>query len=227
MKFRLNSLVIFTTALAMAVAIAAVPVEAAKKKRDPGKRAYMRNTCIACHGRNGRGAMLDYPNLAGQDAKYMRAQIKDIMAGKRTGSPDPTGNPRSAGMRGALVTPEGEPRITPEQIKTIVAWLAKQTPAAPTPPEKPIAAERISAGEKLYKKKCRSCHGKKAMKPLKGYPVIAGQKHAYLVTQIKDIKAKARTNGKSKLMLATVKKLSDDQIGMLADYLSQIDRTKK
>ncbi len=227
MKSRLYSLVIFATTLAMAAAVAVTAAEAAKKKRDPGKRAYMRNTCIACHGRNGRGAMLDYPNLAGQDAKYMRAQIKDIMAGKRKGSPDPTGNPRSEGMRGALVTPEGEPRITAKQIKDIVAWLAKQKPAAPTPPEKPIAAERIKAGEKLYKKKCRSCHGKKAMKPLKGYPIIAGQKHAYLVTQMQDIKTKARTNGKSKLMLSTVKKLSDDDIAMLADYLSQIDRTKK
>lgn len=229
MKFRPFSFIAFTATVLMAVAIAASPADAAdkkKKKRDPGKRLYMTNTCIACHGRNGRGAMLDYPNLAGQDAKYMTAQIKDIMAGKRTGSPDATGNPRSQGMRGALVTPDGKDRITKDQIKKIVAWLAKQKPAAPVKPEKPIPADNIKKGEKLYKKKCRSCHGKNAMKPLKGYPIIAGQKHAYLMTQMLDIKSKARTNGKSKLMYSTVKKMSDTDIGLLADYLSQIDRTK-
>jgi len=63
------------------------------------------------------------------------------------------------------------------------------------------------------------------LKPLKGYPIIAGQKRNYIITQINDIKAKARKNGKSKLMIAAVKKLSDDDIGALADYLSQIDRT--
>ena len=227
MTVRPFTLIVSIAAL-LAVAVAAGPSAAQeKKKRDPGKRLYMTNTCIACHGRNGAGAMLDYPNLAGQDVKYMIAQIKDIMAGKRTGSPDATGNPRSQGMRGALVTPEGEARIQPDQIKAIAEWLEKQEPAKPAPPEKPIAAANIEAGQSLYNKKCRSCHGKDAMKPLKGYPIIAGQKRSYLITQINDIKSKARSNGKSKLMLATVKNLGDDEIGVLADYLSQIDRTAK
>ncbi|MBL6957925.1 MAG: c-type cytochrome [Rhodospirillales bacterium] len=211
---------------AFTVLLALSPADAAKKKRDPAKRLYMTKTCIACHGRNGAKAIMDYPNLAGQSEKYMLGQIKDIIAGKRTGSPDATGNPRSQGMRGALVAPDGAITISDKDIKTIVKWLAKQTPPEPAKLKTPLDPKSVAVGKKLYKKKCRSCHGKNAMKPLKGYPIIAGQKRAYIVTQVKDIQSKARKNGKSKTMYPMIKKLKDTEINAVADYLSQIDRTK-
>ncbi|MCP5366957.1 MAG: cytochrome c4 [Hyphomicrobiales bacterium] len=196
--------------------------------RDPGKRLYLRKTCIACHGKDGKGAMLAYPNLAGQDEKYIVEQVKDIMDAKRTGSPDETGNPRSAGMRGALVTADGQPRITDDEIKQIAAWLAKMEPAPPAKPETPVDPQRVAAGEKLYTKfKCRTCHGKDGTKPLKGYPYIAGQKTEYLIAQMTDIRDKKRTNGKAKTMYPMIKKAKDDDIALLADFLASIDRTAK
>lgn len=205
---------------------AAQPAVKKKKKRNPAKRLYLRRTCMACHGKDGKRSIQDYPNLAGQDEKYMINQVRDILAKKRSASPDATGNPRTESMRGALVTPEGEHRITPEEVKTISKWLAKMEPAKPIAPEKPIPAENAAKGKKLYKK-CRACHGKEGKKPLKSYPFIAGQKRAYIVNQITDIKNKVRKNGKTKAMYPFVKKLSEKDIGVLADYLSQIDRTKK
>ncbi len=199
----------------------------AAKKKDPGRKLYLRNTCVACHGKDGAKAIMDYPNLAGQDKKYLINQMNDIIKGKRTGSPDATGNPRSQGMRGALVTPEGESRLNKDQIKQIATWLSKLPPAKPQPPKEPIDAQRIEDGAKLYKKRCRSCHGKEGKKPIKGYPYVAGQKRAYLVTQMKDIRDKARTNGKTKAMYAIIKKLKDEDFELLADYLSQIDRSAK
>ena len=227
MMTMVTRLAVVLSAVVVAFAVAATPA-AAKKAKDPGKKLYMTKTCIACHGRNGRKAMLDYPNLAGQDRIYMVNQVKDILKRKRTGSPDPTGNPRSEGMRGALVTPEGEHRITTDEIKAISAWLSKLEPAKPVPPETPVDPAHVEKGAKLYKKlKCRTCHGPDGRKPLKGYPYIAGQKRAYIITQLKDIRDKARTNGKSKMMYPNVRKASDQQIERLADYLSQIDRTAK
>ncbi|MCB2101544.1 MAG: c-type cytochrome [Rhodobacterales bacterium] len=224
--------------LAIAGPVAAIPAAAQglsghaqvaqaeqKPKRHPGKRLYMRNTCIACHGRDGAMAIMDYPNVAGQDEKYIIAQIEDIMEGKRTGSPDATGNPRAQGMRGALVTPEGQPRLDKETIKTIADWLASLEPAKLAAPETPLDPNNVAAGEKLYAKmKCRTCHGKDGNKPLKGYPYIAGQKRAYLVAQMTDIRDKKRTNGKVKAMYPMIKKASDDDIAQLADYLSQVER---
>lgn len=222
--FRLTTLF---AVLAMAGMMAASTADAAKKKRHPGKRLYLTSTCIACHGKNGKKAIMTYPNLAGQDEKYLVAQIKDIMKGKRKGSKDATGNPRSYGMRGVMVTPEGKERITSEQIKTIANWLANMEPAKPTPPKEPFAAESVAAGKKLFKKKCKVCHGKEGKKPKKGYPYVAGQKRSYLVTQMLDMKSKARKSGKSNTMFPVIKKIKDADIESLADYLSQIDRTAK
>ncbi|PLX40442.1 MAG: hypothetical protein C0605_06430 [Hyphomicrobiales bacterium] len=216
------------TAMNTAPATAAEPAktEAKKKKMSP-KRLYLRRTCIACHGKNGARSIQDYPNIAGQNPKYMIRQIKDILKGKRTGSPDATGNPRADSMRGSLVTPEGEHRISSEEIVAISEWLAEQTPAKPIPLETPLTEDQVKAAKKLYKKKCMSCHGKDAKKTkVKDYPIIGGQKRNYIVTQITDIRSKARKHGKTATMIPFVKKLTEAEIRLLADYLSQIDRSK-
>ena len=212
-----------------APAYAAEPVkaEAKKKKKMSPKRLYLRRTCIACHGRNGARAIQDYPNIAGQNPKYMIRQMKDILKGKRKGSPDATGNPRSESMRGSLVTPEGQHRITKEEVKVVSEWLAGLPPAKPVPLETPLTEDQLKKAAKLFKKKCQSCHGKEGKKTkIKDYPIIAGQKRNYIVTQITDIRSKARKHGKTATMIAFVKKLTDEQIALLADYLSQIDRSK-
>ncbi len=198
-----------------------------KKKRHPGRKVYLRKgACAACHGRKGQRAISYYPSIAGQDKKYMIAQINDIMKGKRKGGLDKgTGHPSTEAMRGALVAPDGSFRINGEDIKLMADWMNGLPPAKPKAPETPIAAENIATGKKLFKK-CVSCHGKEGKKPLKGYPFVAGQKRQYLVMQLTDIRDKTRTNGKTKIMLPFVKKLSDEQIGMIADYLSQVERTK-
>ncbi len=235
---------ILTTTLAAAFLLTAIPtvldfsngafslvskVEAAekkKKKRHPGKRLYLRKTCLACHGKGGIRSIQDYPNIAGQPKKYLAKQVKDILSGKRVGGIDATGAMRTQPMIGALVTAEGKNRITDDEIKDISDWLSGQPPAKPAALETPLSDAQVKDAKKLYKKKCRACHGKGALKPLKGYPVIAGQKKAYIIAQVNDVKNKIRKNGKIKTMFPQVKKLTDEQIDLLASYLSQIDRSK-
>jgi cytochrome c553 len=198
----------------------------AKKKKHPGKRLYRRMTCMACHGKDGKRAIQDYPNLAGQPKKYLIQQTKDIISGKRKGGLNAQGKPRAEAMRGALVTPEGQVRINDEQIEQIADWLASLDPAPPRPPAE-LKKEDIEAGKKLYKKKrCRTCHGPDGKKPLKGYPYIAGQKYQYIINQMKDVRDKKRTNGKIKTMYNFVRKLKDDEIAKIAAFLSTVDRTK-
>ncbi len=62
-----------TLALAASGAGAA-SAEAGKAKAEP---------CMACHGENGISVADDIPNLAGQKAKYIEAQLKAFKAGKR------------------------------------------------------------------------------------------------------------------------------------------------
>ncbi len=197
------------------------------KKKHPGKRLYMRNTCIACHGRNGARAIQDYPNLAGQPKKYLVEQTWDIIDGKRKASRDAQGKPRTESMRGALITPDGKVRVKKEDIAQIADWLSGLPPAAPNPPAD-LKPEDIAAGKELYRKKrCQTCHGPDGKRPLPNYPYVAGQRYAYIINQMKDIRDKVRTNRKVRTMWPFVKQLSDREIAQLAAWLSTIDRAAK
>lgn len=190
-----------------------------------GKKLYLRRTCIACHGKDGQKAVQDYPALAGQRADYMIAQIEDIISGKRVGSPDSTGNPRAKGMRGALVAPDGQRRVTPEEVVAISTWLATMPSVPVDPPVTPLAADKLEAAGKLFVEKCEACHGAKGSAPQDGFPAIAGQKHTYVLAQMQDIKSGARANGQSEAMKPFVDELSQSDMELLATYVAMQNPT--
>jgi cytochrome c553 len=75
----------------------------------------------------------------------------------------------------------------------------------------------------LYKRKCMSCHGKKAEgKKSQKAPRLAGQHAWYIEDQVKLIRDKKRTSGHSKRMYPFVKKLTNAEIKELADYLEKL-----
>ncbi|MBL8396014.1 MAG: c-type cytochrome [Candidatus Accumulibacter sp.] len=89
-----------------------------------------------------------------------------------------------------------------------------------------LAASPVLAadGAKLYTEKtCNACHGpagNKALMP--DYPKIAGQNAKYIERQMLDIKSGARSNGNSAAMKGVMHLVSDDEIKVLADYLSKL-----
>lgn len=197
----------------------------ARRKREPGEKLYMTKTCMACHGKGGKRAIRDYPNIAGQDKRYMVSQIKNILHGKRMGSEDVTGTPRSLAMKGALVKPLVlTPNVSDEEINLITTWLSQQEPAAVIPPATPLDPASVAAGAKLFGAKCTVCHGVDGMHPHQGTPYLAGQKRSYLLIQLQDINGKMRQLHKWKAMQRVLKKVTPEQMGQLADYLSQVDR---
>ncbi len=46
-------------------------------------KAVANTTCLACHGANGIGIIPLYPNLAGQKAEYLEAQLLAYRSGER------------------------------------------------------------------------------------------------------------------------------------------------
>lgn len=56
-------------------AVFAADVEAGKAKAQ--------QICVACHGMDGIGTQPIYPNIKGQKAEYMAAQIKAFKSGER------------------------------------------------------------------------------------------------------------------------------------------------
>jgi cytochrome c len=86
--------------------------------------------------------------------------------------------------------------------------------------------EQVAAedGAKLYKiKTCWACHGKDAKTPIMpNYPKLAGQNADYAYNQMVDIKSGVRSNGQSAAMKGVMHLVSDEQMRIIADWLSTL-----
>ncbi len=77
-------------------------------------------------------------------------------------------------------------------------------------------------GAELYRRYgCPVCHGPEGRQPAHPtYPLIAGQKRAYLVQQLLDIQSGERDNGATALMVEVVRDLGVDEIEAIAGFLA-------
>lgn len=92
--------------------IAALPVSSATAL--DGAELYQTKTCFSCHGKDAQTPILPiYPKLAGQNAEYAAAQMRDIKSGARA-------NGQSAAMKGVMHL------VSDEEIDAIAAWLSGQ-----------------------------------------------------------------------------------------------------
>lgn len=70
-------------------------------------------------------------------------------------------------------------------------------------------------------KGCAACHGADAKTPIMPqYPKVAGQSKEYLTQQMTDIKTGARSNGQSVVMKGIMAGVSEEEITLIAEYLS-------
>lgn len=106
--------------LALFCSLLALGVSVNKASAADAKKLYM--TCAACHGKDGKTPLMpSYPKIAGQNKEYVYQQMKDIMSGARA-------NGQSVAMKGVLVTPNGEPRFSDEELKILSEYVANMTP---------------------------------------------------------------------------------------------------
>ena len=85
MNLKITGFIVLSSLLACGAAFAANP--------EAGKAASA--TCVACHGAKGISAVGTYPNLAGQKADYLAAQLKAFRGKSRV-------NPLMSGMAASL-----------------------------------------------------------------------------------------------------------------------------
>lgn len=69
---------------------------------------------------------------------------------------------------------------------------------------------------------CAACHGKDGIAQIPGYPNLAGQNEAYLVSSLKAYKNKQRGGGQAAVMQGQATGLSDDDIANLAAYYASL-----
>ncbi|MBI3157133.1 MAG: cytochrome c4 [Burkholderiales bacterium] len=180
-----------TLALALAAAAAAPGALA----QAPARAAV----CVACHGEGGNSTITTNPILAGQTARYLYLQLRDFQEGRRS---DPQMSPMVAGL-------------SRDELRELADYFAAQKPKPQTFKADPAKARlgKAKADETL----CTMCH-------LGGFagqneiPRTAGQHYDYTVKQLRDFKARRRTNDAGN-MTSVANTLDDADIENLAHYL--------
>lgn len=163
--------------------------------------------CKYCHGSDGNSLQPDVPNLAGQNAKYLLEQI----------------NKFATRQRDDFVMSELAANFSPEDKVNVAIFYNSQAVKKQTVDEK-----MANEGKILYYSVCTKCHG------LEGYgdqklARLAGQKIAYVVKVLKNFRnnannpaARKESQRKSDIMEPVAKKLTDEQIESVANYVAQM-----
>jgi cytochrome c553 len=193
-----------------AITLAALPVQAGslvEGSADAGKSKSV--TCAACHGAAGISANPLWPNVAGQNAPYLLAQLKAFKGGSRE-------NPLMTSQ--AMMLSDQD-----------MADLAVYFESLPGPAQAVADPDLISKGEALYRggnvadqvAACIACHGPTgAGNPAAKYPALKGQHAAYTAKQLRDYASGERTSdGTTRIMREIAAKLSEDEIVALASYV--------
>jgi cytochrome c553 len=205
---------LFVTVLAVSsIAHAAEEKQAPKADPAKGEAIYTngdgaRNiaACVSCHGAAGNSTIVQNPKLAAQHEAYTYKQLSEFKGGQRN-------NPVMTSIAKGL---------TDEEMKNIAAYLDKQS-------LKPGAAKNkdtVELGKKIYRggiaeknvPACAGCHSPNGAGIPAQFARIGGQHQEYTAAQLVAFRSGARKN--SAQMTTIAKRLSDDEIQAVADYIA-------
>jgi cytochrome c553 len=163
--------------------------------------------CLACHGPNGNSSNPEWPNLAGQGARYVTEQLKLFRDGKRI---NPVMMPMAAGL-------------SDQDIADLAAYYASQSPVG-------LEADPSywQAGEKLYRggdpsrqvPACIACHGPVGRGNVPAaYPALRAQHSVYTQKQLTDYAAGTRPGANAAIMQTIAQRMTAEDIRNVASYI--------
>ena len=103
-------------------------------------------------------------------------------------------------------------RIAPLIVISVVGFLGLP----------PAAAQDVAAGEALYMKECKGCHGPTA-KGLASYPRLVDHPPEYLVDRLERYRKGEKFGPNTPLMAPRARKLSDDDIVNVANFIASLE----
>jgi cytochrome c553 len=171
--------------------------------------AKLHAACVACHGAEGIATAPGFPDLAGQDARYLYKQIVDFRTGARA----------SALMKAYVET------LSDGDAADLAMFYASRTrPASnirPLPDASTMMLVRIGDGGRMIVA-CSNCHGERGSgnPGTYGMPALEGQKGDYLLQTLRAFQSGERRNDVYASMRNTVKRLSPQELAQLASYYS-------
>ncbi len=189
--------------LAALALVAAFSANAADPEAGQTKSA----TCAACHGVTGTSSNPIWPSLGGQHESYIVQQLQAYQNGTRS---DPMMTAMAMGL-------------SEQDMQDIAAFYAAQTP--PTQTAEP---NLVDVGEALYRggnmetgvPACIACHGAEgAGNAAAGWPRVNGQHAEYTAKQLTAYRDGTRTTDSMSMMRDIAKRMSDEEIIAVANYL--------
>ena len=162
--------------------------------------------CVACHGAAGNSAIVQNPKLAGQHEAYIYKQLTNFKGPDRNN---------------AIMTNIAK-ALTDDDMKNIAAYLDAQS-------VKPGAAKNkatVDLGKKIYRggiaeknvPACAACHGPNGAGIPGQFPRLGAQHQEYTLAQLTSFRAGTRKN--STQMTTISKRLSDDEMQAVSDYVA-------
>jgi cytochrome c553 len=173
--------------------------------------------CAACHGADGNSAVPMFPKLAGLQESYIVKQLNDFMSGKR-----------KSDMMGPIVS-----QIKPADVQPLAQYFSKQKRERGTPDSRMAASAGkvvyITGNDETGVPACIGCHqpkgaGSETSTGLNAYtyPKIGGQHIEYIKQQLKNFATGERSNDPSRFMRTTAKRMSEEEIDEVAQYLAGV-----
>ncbi len=171
--------------------------------------------CAACHGTDGNSSIPMNPKLAGQHANYIAKQLQEFKLAMQTGGKEGRNN-AIMGMQANV--------LSEQDMLDIAAYYQSQESKIGAAPE-----DVIPSGEALYRggdaerkiTACIACHGPRGNgMGLAGFPDISGQHAEYTAAQLKMFRSGDRNNDMNAMMRDIAKKLTDEDIEILSQYLA-------
>ena len=185
---------------------------AAQAAGDPDAGKAQAVVCGACHGQDGAtGIDPSYPNLAGQNERYLASQLRMIQDGRRD-------IPLMAGQ----LTGKSEQDL--EDLAAYYASLPGKIGQAQGDDDQVAKAAGIFRGGIARKgvAACSACHAPSGNgNAPAGFPRIGGQPGAYTVAQLTAYREGKRATDEAYggMMRGVAEGLTDGEIAALADYI--------
>lgn len=209
----MNRLLLLAVSLWPALIIAQTPAPAPDVKADLERgRQLAGQVCAACHGGDGNSPLNANPNIAGQHADYIIAQLLHYKTGVR----------QNAIMQ-AIATP-----LTPDDMRALGVFFAQQKSRGLAARD----AALVRLGQGLWRggdmsaniPACSACHGPTGAGIPKNYPRVAGQYADYTYAQLKAFGTgqrgadQAGKDANGRIMHQIAKQMSDLQMRAAAEY---------
>ena len=177
---------------------------------DVAKGKDLSVSCVACHGDNGISLNPVWPKLAGQNPKYLEAQLHEFKKG-------PGGKRNNAVMYGIAMT------LSDSDITNLSAYYASLKSSVGL-----VKDDYLELGRNIYRggnmdikmQACMSCHGPNGQgNYAAAIPMLSGQHSQYTYQQLKKFQASTRSNDYNKMMRNIVHRMTDEEMKAVASYI--------